>query len=149
MTSCVEGNQLPQTRPPFSQIYNYSTLLLQVNYQLKHNYILSFLHSLSSGQIYIFPSIYIIGTDIDKLLKSIGRSLAQFKQLPQPPPTYLQTGLNNLVIEETSYNLEEMKGEFEKLFAHCNPEQLQIFNTVIESMQSNSGGVFFVYGSGG
>ncbi|XP_074327393.1 uncharacterized protein LOC141665311 [Apium graveolens] len=35
--------------------------------------------------------------EIDKLLNSIGRSLAQFKQLPQPPSMYLQSGINNLV----------------------------------------------------
>ncbi|KAK1393019.1 hypothetical protein POM88_012075 [Heracleum sosnowskyi] len=85
---------------------------------------------------------------IDKILKSIGKSLYQFKQLPQPPPSYLQTGLNNLVVDETSYNLDEMEAEFQKLFPHCNEEQLQVYNDVLQSVTHSSGGVFFVYGSG-
>ncbi|KAK1370116.1 hypothetical protein POM88_036208 [Heracleum sosnowskyi] len=62
---------------------------------------------------------YFALAEIDKILKSIGRSLYQFKQLPQPPPSYLQTGLNNLVVDETSYNLEKMEVEFQKVFPLC------------------------------
>ncbi|XP_074373829.1 uncharacterized protein LOC141714197 [Apium graveolens] len=87
--------------------------------------------------------------EIDKLLKSIGKSLKHFKQLPQPPTSYLQTGLNNLVVKETSYNLTEMEAQFNDLFSNCNLEQLEIVNEVIKSVESGSGGVYFVYGSGG
>ncbi|XP_074376704.1 uncharacterized protein LOC141718223 [Apium graveolens] len=69
--------------------------------------------------------------EIDKLLKSVSKSLKQFRQLPQPPSTYLQSGKNNLVIEETSYNLDEMDSNFKNLFQHCNTEQLQIFKDVV------------------
>ncbi|KAK1398146.1 hypothetical protein POM88_008009 [Heracleum sosnowskyi] len=68
--------------------------------------------------------------EIDKILKSIGKSLMQFKQLPQPPANYLQSGTNNLVIDETSYNLSEMEFEFNKLFPHCNPEQLEVYTEI-------------------
>ncbi|XP_074336540.1 uncharacterized protein LOC141673679 [Apium graveolens] len=40
--------------------------------------------------------------EIDDLLRSIGKSLKHFGQLPQPPSSYLNHGLNNLIIEETS-----------------------------------------------
>ncbi|KAK1382970.1 hypothetical protein POM88_020705 [Heracleum sosnowskyi] len=70
---------------------------------------------------------YFALAEIDKILKSIGKSLMQFKQLPQPPANYLQSGTNNLVIDETSYNLSEMEFEFNKLFPHCNPEQLEVY----------------------
>ncbi|XP_074374527.1 uncharacterized protein LOC141714931 [Apium graveolens] len=92
---------------------------------------------------------YFALAEIDKLLRSIRKSLKYFKQLPQPPVDYLHTGTNNLVIDETSYNLSEMEEEFNKLFPNCNPEQLQVFNDVVKSVQSKVGGVFFVYGSGG
>ncbi|XP_074332194.1 uncharacterized protein LOC141669352 [Apium graveolens] len=92
---------------------------------------------------------YFALAEIDKLLRSIGKSLKHFKQLPQPPVDYLHTGTNNLVIDETSYNLSEMEEEFNKLFPNCNPEQLQVFNEVVKSVQSKAGGVFFIYGSGG
>ncbi|KAK1366247.1 hypothetical protein POM88_041808 [Heracleum sosnowskyi] len=73
---------------------------------------------------------YFALAEIDKILKSIGKSLMQFKQLPQPPANYLQSGTNNLVIDETSYNLSEMEFEFNKLFPHCNPEQLEVYTEV-------------------
>ncbi|KAK1402387.1 hypothetical protein POM88_001992 [Heracleum sosnowskyi] len=74
--------------------------------------------------------------EIDKLLKSIGKSLKQFNQLPQPPPCYLQAGTNNLVLEETSYNVTEMEEEFEKLFQNLNAEQLQVYHDVFQSVQT-------------
>lgn len=86
---------------------------------------------------------------IDKLLKSSGKSLRHFSQLPQPPAMYLQTGSNNLVLDETSYNLSEMALEFEKLYSKCNSEQLQVYSAILDSVQNSAGGVFFLYGSGG
>ncbi|KAK1398458.1 hypothetical protein POM88_008321 [Heracleum sosnowskyi] len=80
------------------------------------------------------------GKEIDKLLKSIGKSLKQFNQLPQPPPCYLQAGTNNLVLEEASYNVTEMEDEFEKLFKNLNAEQLQVYQHVLQSVQTKVGG---------
>ncbi|XP_074323140.1 uncharacterized protein LOC141660079 [Apium graveolens] len=72
-----------------------------------------------------------------------------FKQLPIPPRSYLQTGLNNLVIDKTSYNMSKMATEFDKLFPKCYPDQLHIYNAVFQSVKENAGGLFFAYGSGG
>ncbi|XP_074346633.1 uncharacterized protein LOC141685431 [Apium graveolens] len=72
-----------------------------------------------------------------------------FKQLPIPPRSYLQTGLHNLVIDETSYNMSEMAAEFDKLFPKCYPKQLLIYNAVLQSVKDNAGGLFFAYRCGG
>lgn len=69
--------------------------------------------------------------EIVKLLRTIGKSLKQFSQLPQPPLSYLQTGSNNLVVDETCYNIEEMEQEFNKLYPHCNEEQLAVYDSVM------------------
>lgn len=79
---------------------------------------------------------------IDKLLKSIRKSLKKFQGLPQPPQSYLQQGTNNLIIEETSYNIDEMEAEFNILWASCNEEQKTIFNAVLQSIQEAKGGFF-------
>lgn len=68
--------------------------------------------------------------------------------MPQPPNSYIDCNVNNLIIEETSYDLTEMEKEFEKLISTCNKEQLQVYNSVMESVQKKEGGVFIVYGSG-
>ncbi|KAK1353898.1 ATP-dependent DNA helicase [Heracleum sosnowskyi] len=39
--------------------------------------------------------------EIHNLLKSIGKSLQDYSQMPQPPHSYLDCGINNLIIEET------------------------------------------------
>lgn len=82
-------------------------------------------------------------------MRCIGKSLQKYTQLEMPPSSYLHSGNNNLVIDETSYNLMEMSTEFEKLFMNCNHEHLKVYSAVLQSVQKNEGGVFFVYGSGG
>lgn len=55
--------------------------------------------------------------------------------MPQPPMSYLDCSKNNLIIEETSYDVSEMEKEFDQLFAHCNKEQLKVYNTVMNSIE--------------
>lgn len=69
--------------------------------------------------------------------------------MPQPPSSYLDCNSNNLIIEETSYDIAEMEKEFESLFSKCNKEQLAVYNSVMDSVENNKGSLFFVYGSGG
>ncbi|XP_074364744.1 uncharacterized protein LOC141705754 [Apium graveolens] len=88
-------------------------------------------------------------TEIDDLLRSIGNSLKKYDQLPQPPNSYLNNGANNLIIEETSYGISTMDSEHRKLLRDCTEEQRKVYDAVLESVESGSGGLFFVYGSGG
>lgn len=83
------------------------------------------------------------------MLRSVGKSLKNFLQLPQPPSSYLHRGLNNLILEESNYNVEEMELEYRNLFAQCNEEQVVVFNKIFDSIMNKEGGLFFVYGSGG
>lgn len=90
-----------------------------------------------------------LNTEIDNLLKSIGKSLKDYRQLPQPPTSYMEVGSNNLVHEETNYNIDEMKDEYKTLLKNCNDDQIKVYNEVMKSVQGNYGGVYFIYGSGG
>nr|XP_017227516.1 PREDICTED: uncharacterized protein LOC108203255 [Daucus carota subsp. sativus] len=92
---------------------------------------------------------YFALAEIHKLLKSIGKSLNDFNDMPQPPRNYLDCDLNNLIIEETSYNLDQMAEEHKSLISEMNEEQLQVYNAIMDSLQKTDGGFFFVYGSGG
>ncbi|XP_074327090.1 uncharacterized protein LOC141665031 [Apium graveolens] len=42
-----------------------------------------------------------------------------------------------------------MREEHDKLFGSLNEDQLQAYNSIINSVDSNQGGLFFVYSSGG
>ncbi|KAK1387753.1 hypothetical protein POM88_015931 [Heracleum sosnowskyi] len=69
--------------------------------------------------------------EIHTLLKSIGKSLKDYTQMPQPPNSYLDCSVNNLIIEETSYNIQEMEKEHATLISSCNTEQLEIYNAEV------------------
>ncbi|XP_074328323.1 uncharacterized protein LOC141666227 [Apium graveolens] len=94
------------------------------------------------------PQFYALG-EIDELIRSVGKSLKKFDQLPQPPRSYLNNGTNNLIIEETSYDTRKTEYETAKLLHDCTEEQRKIYDAVIQSIDTNVGGIFFVYGSGG
>ncbi|XP_074352029.1 uncharacterized protein LOC141691189 [Apium graveolens] len=86
---------------------------------------------------------------INTMLRSIGKSLKDFPQLPQPPAEYLEHGFTNLILEETSYVREAMLAEFNVLYSSCNLEPKEIFEAIMNSVENHQGGVFFAYGSGG
>ncbi|XP_074322087.1 uncharacterized protein LOC141659206 isoform X2 [Apium graveolens] len=86
---------------------------------------------------------------IDELLRSIRKCLKKYDQLPKHPATYLNNGTNNLILEETSYNMVEIEREHSKLLQACTEQQRSVYDAVIGVVHGGSGGLFFVYGSGG
>ena len=91
---------------------------------------------------------FFLTPEIDKVTRSIGKSLKQYGQLPQPPAAFLEHGSDNLIVDETSYDINEMEEEFNKLFPNYNTEQLEVYNVVFNSVEKGEGGVFIVYRSG-
>nr|XP_017228955.1 PREDICTED: uncharacterized protein LOC108204149 [Daucus carota subsp. sativus] len=73
--------------------------------------------------------------DVHQLLKGVGKSLSDFPMLPQPPPIYLNTGTNNLILDDTNYNVEDMRSEYEALINNCNEEQLKVYQEVMHSLE--------------
>lgn len=69
--------------------------------------------------------------------------MKNFLQLPQPPSSYLNHGLNNLIDEETSYNMAQMEVEYKELLKNCNAEQLMVYVKIMETVHSGEGGLFF------
>ncbi|XP_074322893.1 uncharacterized protein LOC141659866 [Apium graveolens] len=114
-------------------------ILLKIRHLTKDNNLI-----LNNKQIQFYAL-----AEINDLLRSIGKSLNMFAQLSQPPDSYLHQGINNLILEETSYNIEEMEKENNKLLQNCNEEQLLVYNCILESIARKEGGLFFVHGSGG
>ncbi|XP_074362184.1 uncharacterized protein LOC141702388 [Apium graveolens] len=42
-----------------------------------------------------------------------------------------------------------MEREFMDMYSHCNTEQLEVYNAIMQSVDKREGGKFFCYGSGG
>ncbi|XP_074324168.1 uncharacterized protein LOC141661083 [Apium graveolens] len=81
-------------------------------------------------------------TEFHNILKSSGRSLEDYTQLPQPPHSYLDCSINNLIIEETIHKIIEMEREFLDLKSRCNTKQLEVYNVVMQSVDKGEGGIF-------
>lgn len=56
---------------------------------------------------------------------------------------------NRLIDEETGYDRDDMKVQHDSLYSNLNVDQLNVYNTVVSSIENGKGGLFFVYGSGG
>lgn len=72
---------------------------------------------------FILLMMHYIIAEIDYLLKSIGKCLKNYPHIPQPPKIYLDANKNNLVMEETNYNKEEMEKEYIELLLNCNEKR--------------------------
>ncbi|XP_074336449.1 uncharacterized protein LOC141673595 [Apium graveolens] len=66
-----------------------------------------------------------------------------------PSEVYFNNSVNRPLQEETSYDKEELKILHEKNHGMLNPEQKNVYDSIIQNVYNKVGGVFFVYGSGG
>ncbi|KAL5148491.1 ATP-dependent DNA helicase PIF1 [Glycine soja] len=87
---------------------------------------------------------------IEELLQANQRLLRDYPSMPYPEdancPAYLD---NSLILAELNYNNEELRSEFEHLFSHMTDEQASIYNQIVEAVNKDKGGMFFLYGYGG
>ncbi|KAL5130922.1 Replication protein A DNA-binding subunit C [Glycine soja] len=88
--------------------------------------------------------------EIEKLLHPNQKSLRDYPTMP-----YLEGGNhascleNSLILSELNYNNDEARSEFENLFLSMTNEQKQIYHKIMEAVNNNKGGMFFLYGYGG
>ncbi|WOH08958.1 hypothetical protein DCAR_0728409 [Daucus carota subsp. sativus] len=88
-------------------------------------------------------------SEIEKLFSDIGKSLRDFPDMPFPPEIYISSDSNRLIAEETSYDVQEMKEKHDTNHKKLNAEQKIVHDSVIKSVNTKEGGLFFVHGSGG
>ncbi|KAL3019289.1 hypothetical protein AAZX31_05G075000 [Glycine max] len=88
--------------------------------------------------------------EIEQLLQANQRSLRDYPSMPYPEdancPTYLD---NSLILAELDYNNQELRSEFEHIFSHMTDEQTSIYNQIVEVVNKDERGMFFLYGYGG
>ncbi|XP_063936248.1 uncharacterized protein LOC135147269 [Daucus carota subsp. sativus] len=69
----------------------------------------------------------------------IWKSLKDFPDLPFPTDNYRNADLNRLIIEETSYNVREMKEVHDANYQKLNSGQRCVYNSVIDSVLAKKG----------
>lgn len=87
--------------------------------------------------------------DIEKLMHLKGRSLRDYPSFPLPEDVSMDFEQNQLISDEMSYNIDELKEERDKLIGMLNSQQRVAYETIMNSIDSESGRVFFLYGYGG
>lgn len=87
--------------------------------------------------------------EIEKILQSNGSSLRKFESMPKPTVSFPEHGNNKFVLEELAYDRYYMGAELERYMSTINYEQKQVFDTIMEAVSVNKGGMYFVYGHGG
>ncbi|GKC08114.1 ATP-dependent DNA helicase PIF1-like protein [Tanacetum coccineum] len=77
--------------------------------------------------------------EIQDLLNTHGKSLTDFRDLPQPNPKLLINLDNHLLREALAFDANKRKVEQEKLHSMLNPEQRLIYEQIIESVNNDIG----------
>ncbi|CAN6859813.1 unnamed protein product, partial [Brassica oleracea] len=67
--------------------------------------------------------------------------------IAQPLPDIINQ--NVLIMDELSYNREELKADHDRNFPKLTDEQRKIYDEITDAVFTKKGGVFFVYGFGG
>ncbi|XP_042055739.1 uncharacterized protein LOC121800221 [Salvia splendens] len=87
--------------------------------------------------------------EIEKLLVNGGRTLHEFHSMPYPRTQSLASSINRLITDELCYDREALAREHVIFVSKFTDEQHQVYDTIMSAVNSNHGGLFFVYGYGG
>nr|GEW78563.1 uncharacterized protein [Tanacetum cinerariifolium] len=83
------------------------------------------------------------------LIKTDSMCLKDIQNMPYPDQEYTMDGYNRLIYDETSYNKDQLREQHVKLFGSLTTRQKCIYSTIMDAVNNNKGGMFFVYGYGG
>ncbi|XP_076934536.1 uncharacterized protein LOC143600866 [Bidens hawaiensis] len=87
--------------------------------------------------------------EIEKFLLRNNSTLKKFSTMPFPNQDSISSANNLLLSEELAYDNVMLAQEFEQLFSSFTDEQHSVYEEIIEAVDKNKGGVFFVYVYGG
>ncbi|KAF7835632.1 uncharacterized protein G2W53_010491 [Senna tora] len=82
--------------------------------------------------------------EIENILRSNGRSLKEYPPMPLPNDALMKNMENILMSEELNYVRNVMKIQYSTLLASLTDEQRNIFDVIMDAVDHDQGGVFFV-----
>nr|XP_043630287.1 uncharacterized protein LOC122601603 [Erigeron canadensis] len=77
------------------------------------------------------------------------RRILNCPDMPFPDTNYVSSLNNRLIVNEMLYDKRALTIEHQQLVSCLTVEQKSLYDTVINSVSKNEGGVYFVYGYGG
>lgn len=82
-------------------------------------------------------------------LRNNGSTLANFVGMPIPDERYVVHSNNMLIRHELLYNTDSLECEHVTLLNSLTSEQTCVYQTIMDAVKNDAGGMFFVYGYGG
>ncbi|XP_071714220.1 uncharacterized protein [Rutidosis leptorrhynchoides] len=86
---------------------------------------------------------------IERQLNSFGQSLKNIPKMPFPDYQFIQHSCNMLIQDELAYDRDALLDEHQILHSMLTTEQKTAYETIIDSIDNDDGGLFFLYGYGG
>ncbi|KAK7260437.1 hypothetical protein RIF29_26474 [Crotalaria pallida] len=77
--------------------------------------------------------------EIERILRTSGRSLADFASMPQPEREGTTRLTNSLIAEQLNFNHEQQDSEFRMLEASMTDEQKLVFESIMSAIMSGRG----------
>ncbi|XP_074362378.1 uncharacterized protein LOC141702627 [Apium graveolens] len=104
-----------------------------------------------------FPNLKITNVDkemmtleaVNELLKQYGKRLADYPGLPELNIVCTSKYKNELLLEEMMYDRDQLQFKANEAIHCLNQIQRIIFDQIVESVEKDIGGFYFVYGPGG
>ncbi|XP_058726021.1 uncharacterized protein LOC131597333 [Vicia villosa] len=86
---------------------------------------------------------------IETLLQNNNKTLKDYKPMPYPKDYVVSFSGNRLIYDERQYDPIAQQQLFAGLYGSLTDEQRSIFEEIMEAVEKQRGGVFFLYGYGG
>jgi hypothetical protein len=88
--------------------------------------------------------------EIERLVQSHGKSMKDdYPTMPRPDFSLIHESRNRLIYDEMNYNQQVLEDEHRKLMSTMTAEQKGVYDKIIERIDANQPGIFFLYGYGG
>lgn len=87
--------------------------------------------------------------EIETLMQNKGKSLRDYPSMPYPEDVDVAFLGNSLLANELNYDRALLKEDHSRFFTMLNDQQLFAYNSIMETLNSGRGQVFFLYGYGG
>jgi hypothetical protein len=86
---------------------------------------------------------------IERILKTRGKSLADYHPMPQPQEDWDRQFGNHFIMEQKNYDPVEQAALAEQRIPTLNASQRPAFDSIMQAVTTRSGQCFFLYGPGG
>lgn len=87
--------------------------------------------------------------ELESMMQKLGKSLRDVEGMPLPDPNRLKELGNRLINEELNYDHVQLKQLHDQSFNSLNSSQKLAYEAIIDSVDNESGNLFFVSGHGG